>query len=167
MRNGYFAKWNSNPESAPYFPEFALLIDRNGAMPGFDRSMAYERFIPNGRPRRRESLCRRADRPRLQAPENPGVDRHADAWPLAALARAYPAGICCWSATCSINGGRTPSSGPAETITSWICCSRQWKGRAITSSSDCCPISAAMRTGPRTGADVPALPPLSSGSTIM
>jgi hypothetical protein len=47
LRESDFSRWNSNhPESAPYFLEFAQLIERDGAMRGYDRSMAFERFIP-------------------------------------------------------------------------------------------------------------------------
>ena len=47
LRDDHFAKWNSkHPEAAPYFLEFAPLLDAGGAVRGFDPSMAIERFIP-------------------------------------------------------------------------------------------------------------------------
>jgi len=47
LRDDHFAKWNSkHPEAAPYFLEFAPLVDVSGAVRGFDPSMAIERFIP-------------------------------------------------------------------------------------------------------------------------
>ena len=49
MRGDDFAKWNSkHPEIAPYFLEFAQLVEPGGVMRGYDRSMAFERFIPQG-----------------------------------------------------------------------------------------------------------------------
>jgi hypothetical protein len=49
LKEDHFAKWNSkHPEAAPYFLEFAPLVDASGAVRGFDPSMAIERFIPAG-----------------------------------------------------------------------------------------------------------------------
>ncbi len=46
MRKDDFSRWNSkHPEGAPYFLEFARMFGGDGA-PVFDRSMAYEQFIP-------------------------------------------------------------------------------------------------------------------------
>jgi hypothetical protein len=47
LRDNDFAKWNSkHPEGAPYFLEFAPLVGADGAVKGFDPSMAIERFMP-------------------------------------------------------------------------------------------------------------------------
>ncbi len=47
LRENDFSRWNSkHPEGAPYFLEFAQIFDGDGAVRGFDRSMATERFIP-------------------------------------------------------------------------------------------------------------------------
>ena len=47
LKDDHFAKWNSkHPEAAPYFLEFAPLLDAGGAVRGFEPSMAIERFIP-------------------------------------------------------------------------------------------------------------------------
>jgi hypothetical protein len=47
LRDNDFARWNSkHPEGAPYFLEFAPLVGPNGAVRGFDASMAIERFMP-------------------------------------------------------------------------------------------------------------------------
>jgi hypothetical protein len=56
-----FAAWNSkHPESAPYFLEFAPLIESDGAVRGYDPSMAIDRFLPAGGPRGVLSLAERA-----------------------------------------------------------------------------------------------------------
>ena len=39
---------SKHPEAAPYFLEFASLIEPQGIVRGFDRSMAFERFVPAG-----------------------------------------------------------------------------------------------------------------------
>jgi hypothetical protein len=49
LRTNDFAKWNSkHPEGAPYFLEFAPLIEPSGAVKGFDSGMAVESFMPAG-----------------------------------------------------------------------------------------------------------------------
>ena len=56
-----FAAWNSkHPESAPYFLEFAPLIESDGAVRGYDPSMAIDRFLPAGGPHGALSLSERA-----------------------------------------------------------------------------------------------------------
>jgi hypothetical protein len=56
-----FANWNSkHPESAPYFLEFARLIESDGAVRGYDPSMAIDRFLPAGGPHGALSLAERA-----------------------------------------------------------------------------------------------------------
>ena len=47
MRGNDFAKWDSkHPEGAPYFLEFAQLIEPGGACGATTASMAFDRFIP-------------------------------------------------------------------------------------------------------------------------
>ena len=49
LRNSDFAQWNSrHPEGAPYFLEFAPLVGSDGAVRGFNPSMAIDRFMPVG-----------------------------------------------------------------------------------------------------------------------
>ena len=56
-----FAAWNSkHPESAPYFLEFAPLIESDGAVRGYDPSMAIDRFLPADGPHGVLSLAERA-----------------------------------------------------------------------------------------------------------
>ncbi len=47
LRENDFSSWASkHPESAPYFLEFAPLVGEDGAVPGYDRRMAFEWFFP-------------------------------------------------------------------------------------------------------------------------
>jgi hypothetical protein len=47
LRDNDFSSWNSkHPEGAPYFLEFAPMVEPDGAVRGFDPSMAIERFMP-------------------------------------------------------------------------------------------------------------------------
>lgn len=47
------------PRRAPYFLEFAPLLDPDGAVRGYDPSMAIKRFVPSGGPRGELSLVER------------------------------------------------------------------------------------------------------------
>lgn len=61
LRGNDFATWNSkHPEGAPYFLEFALLIEPDGAVRGYHPSMAIERFLPASGPQGALSLAERA-----------------------------------------------------------------------------------------------------------
>ena len=47
LRENDFSRWPSkHPEGAPYFLEFAPLVGAGGAVPGYDRRMAFEWFFP-------------------------------------------------------------------------------------------------------------------------
>jgi hypothetical protein len=61
LRGNDFATWNSkHPEAAPYFLEFAPLIEPDGAVRGYHPSMAIDRFLPAGGPQGALSLAERA-----------------------------------------------------------------------------------------------------------
>ena len=48
LRDNDFSSWNSkHPEGAPYFLEFAPLVEPDGVVRGFDPRMATERFMPS------------------------------------------------------------------------------------------------------------------------
>lgn len=60
LRGNDFANWNSkHPEGAPYFLEFAPLIEPDGAVRGYHPSMAIDQFLPAGGPHGALSLAER------------------------------------------------------------------------------------------------------------
>ena len=125
LRDNDFSRWNSkHPEGAPYFLEFARLFDADGAVRGFDRSMATERFIPG------EGLAGA-----LSAQERSyvaGLIDYAYARrkiPVLTDTRTLGRFAALAGAPCAAHAQRLPpvgilhgSNGPMGTANSWTCC---------------------------------------------